>query len=735
MATTPSTRNKPAPATQRDQDLDLGMIVGLIRQNIFLILFVTLLTSVCGMVYGRLSIPVYRADALLQVEKKTSGLSGLGDMAEYFSGESQSSTEIEILRSRMVLGNAVDQVDLTTYVRPKYRRFVGHYLARRAGGNDRVLLKDFTVPASYLGEPLTLIVSDGEFELRHETVLLMRGRIGEPTHQGDFRLTVVDAETSNTHEFTLTKNSRQATVDWLQRSLQIMERGRQTGVISIAIENVDKERARQTLAAVTSEYLLQNIRRNAAEAEKSLEFLKDQIPSVQKNLIAAEESLNSYRLQSRSVNLDLETSGLLNRVIDVEKKLNELEIKETEMSRLYTPEHPTYSALISQKQQLQSEKEQISEQIKNLPETQQQVLRLTRDVQVNQEIYLQLVNRMQELNILKAGTVGNVRILDEAEVSPRPVAPRIVRIIMVSFLFGLFISGIWIALRMLMHRGVDSVEQLEEEGISVCGLIPFSDVQVKYSRRAQKNAKRKNRRELSPLLALTHPDDLSIESLRSLRTCLHFSLMEAKNNIVMISGTSPGVGKSFLSANLATVLAQSGQRVLLIDADMRRGHLHDHFFTEQRTGLSGILRDVSFDLNMCEKAIYRTQIEGLDFLSRGRLIANPSELLMSSRLTQLLDIVSSRYDIVLIDTPPILSVTDAAIVGRQTGLNLMVLRFGQSYIKEINFAFRQFEKNGVEIRSVILNGVQRRLTNAYGYQYQYGYAYKSDRSTESGAAE
>jgi tyrosine-protein kinase Etk/Wzc len=721
-------------SAEREKELDLYMLLTLIRKNIFLILSITLITTLSGAVYGRLTVPIYLADALLHVEKKSSGLSGLGDMADYLMREGQSSTEIEILRSRMVLGSAVDQIDFTTLVRPKYTPYIGHYLARRRGGADQLLIRDFEVPNAYLGQPLTFSIEEDQFELHYKTELLLSGTMGESVQDNGFRITPVDARTSNTNQFILVKNSRQAAINALQRALQISERGRQTGIISISYQNPDRERARSILSAVTSQYQMQNVRRNAAEAEKSLGFLQDQIPSVKDNLIAAEERLNSYRLQSRSVNLDLETSSLLNRVIDVEKSLNELEIKETEMSRLFTPNHPSYSTLLSQKQQLQTEKANISEQIKTLPETQQQVLRLTRDVQVNQEIYLQLVNRMQELDILKAGTVGNVRILDEAEVKPRPISPNMRRIILSAFLFGLMISGAWIALRLFIRRGIENVEQLEEEGISVSALILLSEMQLKYSRLAEKNKKRKRKRELIPLLAETHPDDLAVESLRSLRTHLHFSLMEAKNNIVMISGTSPGVGKSFLSVNLAAVLAQSGVRVLLVDADMRRGHLHDYFFVGHRTGFSNILQDVSYDLTTCENAIFQSEIEGLDFLPRGNLAANPTELLMSKRLTQFLDIVSARYDIVLIDTPPILSVVDSAIIGRHTGLNFMVIRFAQSYLKEINYAFRQYEKNGVEIRSVVLNGVQPKLASGYGHQYQYGYAYKTDFSADENSA-
>jgi tyrosine-protein kinase Etk/Wzc len=399
-------------------------------------------------------------------------------MGDLFAGESQAATEIEILKSRMVVGTVVDQLDLTTQVSPNYLPIIGEFLARRSGQRDRVLIQQFQVPAAYIGEALTLTFDGNNYTLAFEKETILQGTVGELASQGDWLLHITDVQAINTQSFNLVKANRLRTITNWQNIFAVAERGRQTGILTASIQHNDRELAAKVLDAIANEYMLQNIRRNAAEAEKSLTFLEEQIPGIQQNLNQAEELLNKYRLESSSVDLNLETSGLLSQVIEVEKQLNELALKETEISRLYTRQHPSYQALVTQKERLLADQTRLQDQIKNLPETQQQVLRLTRDVQVNQEIYLQLVNRMQELNVLRAGTVGNVRILDNAEVNPIAVAPKKPLIVVLAAMLGGMLALAIVFIKAALHRGVERAEQLEEEGINVYASIPLSEVQT-----------------------------------------------------------------------------------------------------------------------------------------------------------------------------------------------------------------------------------------------------------------
>lgn len=185
----------------------------------------------------------------------------------------------------------------------------------------------------------------------------------------------------------------------------------------------------------------------------------------------------------------------------------------------------------------------------------------------------------------------------------------------------------------------------------------------------------------------------------------------------MISGTSPGVGKSFVCSNLAVLMAQAGTRALLIDCDLRRGYLHRIFSkTESRAGLADFLTEGG----NIESVIQKTEYSGVDFIGRGRMVTHPAELIMTDNFAELIRACSTLYDVVIVDTPPILSVTDAAIIGRYASTSLMVVRFEQNSIKEVEAGLRRFEQNDVAIQGTIFNGVEKRAAESYTYgDYSY----------------
>lgn len=415
----------------------------------------------------------------------------------------------------------------------------------------------------------------------------------------------------------------------------------------------------------------------------------------------------------------METESLLERIVDLEKQLNELSFTEAEISRRFTTSHPTYQALLEKKQQLQNERDQLEERVDSLPETQQQVLRMSRDVKVNQEVYVQLLNKMQEMKIARASTVGNVRILDEAAVQPAPVEPKKPLIVVLATLLGGMLAVGLVLVRGLLRRGVESPEQIEDAGIPVYATVPLSDEQGKLIKRVKHRNDKSGQDISSGILAERAPADTAIEAIRGLRTSLHFAMLEAGNNLLAITGPSPGIGKSFVSINLAAVCAQAGQRVLVVDADMRKGHVHHAFGGRSEGGLSELLSGKAALADVTRSG----SIEGLDYISRGSAPPNPSELLMQERFSQFLADIREQYDLVVIDTPPILAVTDAAVIGKQCGTTLMVTRFQMNPVKELEIAKRRLETTGVPVKGAILNAMERKAATSYGYGY-YNYAYK-----------
>lgn len=724
------------PASRPGEDqIDLGRLIGLLLDHKWLIAVITAIFTAIGMIYTLLATPIYHAEALVQVEEESPSVNPLEDVTSLLGGEPPSQAEIEIIRSRMVLGQTVDLLNLDIVVEPQRLPLIGDSLVRRGVGRPRFAegwastwaeesleVSEMPVVDDYRGESFILEALD---EQRYALILdgerLGEGRVGELENflDGAVALRVESLSAAPGARFSVTRKSRMQAFIELRQALAISEQGSETGILNWSLTGPDSQALKTTLNTIADIYLSQNVRRQSEEARKSLEFLDQQVPKVRGELRAAEDGFNRYRTQQESVDMTLETQSVLERLVDLESQLNELEFAESDISRRFTPGHPTYAALLEKKRQLERERANLNQRVNELPETQQEILRLQRDVAVNQEIYVQLLNKVQEMEIAQASTVGNVRILDEADILPAPVAPNNPLIVAVATLLGVLLAVGWVLLRAAFNRGVESPEQLEELGIPVYATVPLSEDQQKLVKRIKRRRDVSARNVSSGVLAHFSPSDTAIEALRGLRTSLHFAMLETSDNRLMITGPSPSIGKSFISVNLAAVCAQGGQRVLVIDADMRKGHVHTAFGGKSEHGLSELL---SGKIDR-ESAIRTSEIEGLHYMSRGMAPPNPSELLMLESFTRLLDEVSPDYDLIIADTPPILAVTDAAIVGKQVGTTLMIARFQLNPPKEISVALRRLENAGVEVKGCILNAMEHKAATSYGYGY-YNYSYK-----------
>ncbi|ELB7606661.1 polysaccharide biosynthesis tyrosine autokinase [Vibrio parahaemolyticus] len=712
---------------QVDDEIDLGKLFGIILDAKWLILCTVVLFSIVGVGVAILSTPIYKADALIQIESKSSGgISAMvGDMGELFSAESSATTEIEIIKSRMILGGTVDKFNLTTVVSPNYMPIIGKGLARIQGEQISINVTRFNAPSYVVGIPLTLEVVDAEqkaFKLTEDNgSVVLEGKVGELLEKNGYQFLATELVAQTGDSFTISKISKLDAINKLQENLSISERGKQTGIISLSFSGEDRTKIQAILNDISQNYFLQNVQRNSAEAEQSLEFLKGHLPDIKTKLTASEDVLNRFRQENESIDLGLEAQSTLKVMVELEAQLNELTFKESEISQRFTQDHPAYKSLLDKRQTLLKEKERLNKQVQKLPKTQREVLRMTRDVEVNQQIYIQLLNKVQELNIIKAGTVGNVRILDSAQSFSKPIKPKKALIVVLATLLGGMAGVAFVLIRAAFHRGVETPDQIEQIGIPVYASVPKSIQQLEFASKLKRN-KSKGNNELV-LLAEANPADLSIEALRSLRTSLHFAMMEAKNNVLMISGPAPSIGKTFVSTNFAAVAAKTGQKVLLIDADMRKGYLQQCFGLRWDNGLSEYLSGKVAPSNI----IKSTSIDNLNVVTRGQVPPNPSELLMHPRFKSFIDDMSAEYDLVIIDTPPVLAVTDPSIVGALAGTTLMVARFDQTTLKEIEVARGRFEQSGVEVKGVILNAVEKKASNSYGYGYgYYNYAYKSE---------
>ncbi|MBE8578479.1 polysaccharide biosynthesis tyrosine autokinase [Vibrio sp. OPT18] len=706
-------------------NIDLGKLLGILLDGKWLIILTTFTFTMFGIAIALFSTPIYKADTLLQIEEKSSGSisSMVGDMGDAFSQKSSVKTEIEIIKSRMILGETVDKLNLTTVTSPIYMPYIGKGLARLKGINNYIKVSSFVIPLHTIGSHKIQILDaeQGTYKLlRDDDQIILTGKVGELATAGDYSIFVTSFESRNGFEFAVGKRSRLAAIGWLKSSLILSEQGRQTGILNMSFSGENKQQISEILNHIGQTYFLQNVQRNSAEAEKSLTFLRSHLPGVKSELTGYEDVLNNYRQKNESIDLSLEAQSTLKVIVELEAQLNELTFKESEISQRFTKDHPAYKALLDKRKTLLGERDRLNKQVQKLPKTQREVLRMTRDVEVNQQIYIQLLNKVQELSIIKAGTVGNVRILDDAQVYAGAVKPNKPLIVVLAMLLGGMLSVAFVIVKAAFHRGVESPDQIEQIGLPVYAAVPKSDLQIELANRFE--SKKHQTKGAEALLAESNPADLSVEALRGLRTSLHFAMLEAKNNVLMISGPAPGIGKSFISTNFAAVAAKTGQKVLLIDADMRKGYLQKSFGLKWDNGLSDVLSSKT----EFSQSVKSTSVENLEIITRGQVPPNPSELLMHPRFAELMEWATKEYDLVIVDTPPILAVTDPSIVGAFAGTTLMVARYGQNTVKEIEVARNRFEQSGIEVKGVIFNAIEKKASSSYGYGY-YNYAYSSDK--------
>ncbi|MBZ9580444.1 polysaccharide biosynthesis tyrosine autokinase [Klebsiella quasivariicola] len=702
-----------------EQDINLGRIIGELIDHKKLIIAITSLFTLIALVYAVFATPIYQADALIQVEQKQ-GNAILNNISQMLpDSQPISAPEIALLQSRMVIGKTVDDLNLQAIIERKYFPLFGKGWARLKGENPGALkISRLYIAENVQGKSseLSIIVKDNN----HYEVIFndhkLNGEVGKLVNAPGFSINIEKIDASKDAEFTVTYVSKLQAITDLQNSFSVVDQGKDTGMLTLSLAGSNVELIKNIVDSISQNYLAQNIARQAAQDAKSLDFLNQQLPKVRSELDIAEDKLNQYRRQKDSVDLSLEAKSVLDQIVNVDNQLNELTFRESEISQLYTKEHPTYKALMEKRKTLQEERNKLNQKVSSMPKTQQEILRLSRDVESGQAVYMQLLNRQQELSIAKSSAIGNVRIIDSAVTQPEPVKPKKLLVIILGLLIGGIISIAVVVVRTVLRRGIESPEQLEELGINVYASIPVSET-INKETISTKNRKDNNK---TSFLAIENPADLAIEAIRGLRTSLHFAMMEARNNVLMISGASPNAGKTFVSTNLAAVIAQTGKKVLFIDTDMRKGYTHKLFNTKNAEGLSDYLAG-RVELSRVTQTL---GIVNFDYISRGSVPPNPAELLMHSRFSDLIAWACSNYDIVILDTPPILAVTDAAIIGNYVGTTLLVARFELNTPREMDISVKRFEQSGVVVKGCILNGIVKRASNYYNYGYNhYGYSY------------
>lgn len=711
-------------------EIDLGQLIETIWVGKWLIVLWVVLGTFLGVFVFATTAKVYQSDALVQLESKSSQLGLPTELLGLSDTGAQTTTEIEIIGSRLVLGQAVAKLNLDWQAEPLLMPVIGVAVKRYglpfpelpayARPDSSITLELLQVAADWVEKPIALIITgENSFSVTLPNNEVLTGQVGVTLTNLDqtFALRVALLTGAIGREFLVMQRDEARTVQAVRQGLTIIEKGRGSGILQLQYKAGDPLYAQRVLNAIVTSYAKQNIDRGVANAESGLQFLETQLPIAEKAVRDAENELNDYRRQAQIVDLSFESQSLLTQVDRINTDLQALQAQEDEIKQRYTPNHPVYQQLLNNRSRLQAQLEQLRQETEKLPEAQRNVLNMSGKLELAQNVYNNLQIQAQSTRVLRASNIGSVRIIDLAQVRVAAIAPRNSRILMLSFLLGVIVGVSNVLLRNWLRRGLQGADQIEQLGLPV-----FATVDYVLSADNSRNQKLNS----FPILAIENPTNIAIEAFRSLRTSLHFGMLDAPNKSLVLTSGAPGAGKSFTAVNLAVVMAQGGQRVCLIDADLRRGQTRKYF--NQPKNAPGLAQYLAEEKTLAE-VMKQGPVEGLSFIATGRFPPNPAEMLMRPRMKELLALLNKEFDLILIDTPPILAVTDPAVLGSIAGGTMLVTRFDYTQIGEVEASKRTLEGAGIKIIGAILNGYKH--TNASGSRYRYNYSYRYEYKRKS----
>jgi tyrosine-protein kinase Etk/Wzc len=698
------------------------------------IVAITFLGTLIGVFMGQLPPNTFQSAAVVQIERSAAAVRLPSELIGTLLGETvvesdTFSTEAHIIRSQIILRPVIEELSLHTRVIPAKAPVIGELLARR-----NLPLIGSLIPERYIRRGEFLEVTRFELPSGQETmsvtvtvgdegkvvVVLPNGsRIDAEADTpiplprgGMLEIGAIGAPTGR--EFTVRRDVPRGATEQVASRLSIRERGA-SGIIDFGYTGPDPIEAMRIVNTVVQTYQGHNFGRRSAQIDRTIAFIEEQLPQLREEFRAASEALTEYRREQTGQELSLTTQRLLDQIVELETRIENIEFEREQLLLRLTESHPQYVALRADQDRLSARLAELRGLMGEVPEADQELARLTQQVDRARQLELQLNNRLEQLRILRASTISNIFILEHAE-RGRSIGPDRRMPVIVGSALGLLAAILGVFGVNFMRRGIEDAREIEALGLPVYATIEKSSDLVGITSSDSHYG-----------LALEDPRSTTVEALRGLRTGLRFSLAATSSKALLITSPAPGDGKSFIALNLAVVTAQAGSRVLLIDADLRRGKLRNYFGIERNAfGLSDVLSGAANEAD----AIFHLDAADLDFMPTGAYPPNPAELLASPVFSGLLKRLSEYYDLIILDAPPVLAVADAGIIGQSVSTSLLIIRHLVTTGPELQSVQQSLQNSGVQLSGCVLNQFDQRASRygSYGYKYGYygSYRYKYD---------
>lgn len=740
-------------------------------------LFIICLSS-CFL-YLRYTKPVYQSSSVLKLESKNDavvlGLDPLRDMGNS-SGKRSLSGEIEIIKSNLVFEKVLEKLDLNTSY-----YLVGNLMNEERFRsspfevevkNIQDQFKDFKFDIKIIDTnklAFSFKTPDGK---SFNKDISFNQPVSYPGFEFVFHRTPDLSKQLLGLSFYFTVNSRAGLINYLASNLKVDVLNPDANTLQVSFKDYTPTKAQAIVKTIDSVYLEQTLETKSKTQEQTLTFLNATLENTEQKLAQSELSLEHFMKRNKVVNVRSEVSRILERISELDRNKMEKrlklallnELKEIVVSgkdvKAFTPalaeiNDPQLGAFITDLTNLQHEKtlaltrskentyvikslnislenlkanildainqnkkllyQQIEEVDRQalemestflaLPEKETEYTRIKRFYNLYEKFYLLLMEKKAEYGIAKAGMVPNFVILSPASLPSSPISPNNSLIYFSGTAAAFLISFLLILARYIFHNTISSEKEVEKlTPAPILGGVPVYE---------------KDEMDFSRLVVDNAPKSALSEAFRSIRTNLEFICPDKKTRIITVTSSTSGEGKTFVAANLAGVIALSGQKVVVLDLDMRKPKVHLAFHGQNALGMSTILIGKS-KLNTC---IQKTTIESLDFIAAGPTPPNPSELIMRGQLDELLNNLKEQYDVILIDSPPVGLVTDGVLIMKKADIPLYIIRANYSKKSVKNVINKLMTSTGFRNISIIINALDRPATYGYGYGYGYGNGY------------
>jgi capsular exopolysaccharide synthesis family protein len=457
--------------------------------------------------------------------------------------------------------------------------------------------------------------------------------------------------------------------------------------------------------------LIEQLQRDIAERQSQIvSLLASPSPGTDETVNALEKEIEQIKKRLVEETSKIASAGITS--------MDPLATSQEIFNNILTTEIEVRS-LTARTEALRNIMDNFNAQLETLPEKSLVLARLERDTKLQENLYLMLREKYEETRITEAGKMPTVRIIDAAKPPQIPTRPNK----QVNILVGIFLGlGLGIAISFALEFLDDTVktpEDLDKLQLPLLGSIPAVKI-AEVARRLKQEGRPYSVEELDRLESklVTHfsPRSPVSEAYRSLRTNIQFLNHNPSKKVLMISSAATKEGKSTVLANLGVTVANTGARVLLVDADMRHPTLHDFLGVDATPGLSDILRGTI----TLDQAVRRTDVENLSIVTSGEHPANPSEIAASNAVKDLLDEARQKYDFVLVDSPPLMAVADGLVLASRVDGTLLVVASGFVSPQEVSHAISLLRNAGAPFLGVILNGLDiKKIYGSYYYHFHY----------------